>query len=158
MLRLMQGTHSKVAKQDDLILWSLQSMYVLLKRGECTQDDFKVDNFIKAKDGSPSWIAQCLVQQLFMEHIHSLVDGVREVDLALADKLNDEVLSKLADPMLYDSTFPMQDKDCIMEEAGQADESRDVLFFWRGVRVHAAVAREIAQGGSIIGRGMQKVL
>ena len=106
MLRLMQGTHSKVAKQDDLILWSLQSMHVLLKRGECTQDDFKVDNFIKAKDGSPSWIAQCLVQQLFMEHIHSLVDGVREVDLALADKLNDEVLSKLADPMLYDSTFP----------------------------------------------------
>ena len=70
MLRLMQGTHSKVEQQDDLIIWSLQSMYVLLKRGECTQNDFKVDNFIKAKDDSPSWIAQCLVQQSFMDHIH----------------------------------------------------------------------------------------
>ena len=60
ILRLSQGTHSKEAKQDDLILWCLQSMYVLLKRGECTQNDFKVDNFIKAKDGSLSWIAQCV--------------------------------------------------------------------------------------------------
>ena len=77
MLRLMQGTHSKVAKQDDLILWSLQSMYVLLKRGECTRDDFKCDNFIKAKDGSPSWIAQCLVQQSFLEHTHTLIGGWR---------------------------------------------------------------------------------
>ena len=153
MLRLMQGTHSKVAKQDDLILWSLQSMYVLLKRGECTQDDFKVDNFIKAKDGSPSWIAQCLVQQLFMEHIHSLVDGVREVDLALADKLNDEVLSKLADPMLYDSTFP-----CKTRIVSWRKQGRWMKVGMLGVRVHAAVAREIAQGGSIIGRGMQKVL
>ena len=88
MLRLMQGTHNRAAKQDDLILWSLQSMYVLLKRGECTQDDFKCDNFIKAKDGSPSWIAQCLVQQSFMEHIHSVVDGVKEVDPALAAKID----------------------------------------------------------------------
>ena len=128
MLRLMQGTHSKVAKQDDLILWSLQSMYVLLKRGECTQNDFKTDHFIKAKDGSPSWIAQCLVQRSFMEHIHSLVDGMRAVDPTLADKLNDEVLSKFANPMLYDSTFPMQDKDCTMEDAQvpEGDESRDV--------------------------------
>ena len=78
MLRLMQGTQSKVARQEDLTLWSLQSMYVLLKRGECTQNDFKTDNFIKAKDGSPSWIAQCLVQRSFMDHIHALVDGVAD--------------------------------------------------------------------------------
>ena len=128
MLRLMQGTHSKVAKQDDLILWSLQSMYVLLKRGECTQNDFKVDQFIKTKDGSPSWIAQCLVQRSFMEHIHSVVDGMSAVDPTLADKLNDEVLSKFANPMMYDSTFPMQDKDCTMEDTQvpEGDESRDV--------------------------------
>ena len=86
---------------------------------------------------------------------------MRAVDAALADKLSDEVLSKFANPMLYDSTFPMQEKDCTMEseDAGcSIDQVEGVGRDVGGVRVHAAVAREIAQGGSIIGRGMPKVL
>ena len=79
MLRLMQGTQSKTYKQEDLILWALQTMYVLLKRGESTESDFKIDNFIKARDGTASWIAQCLVQRVFMEHIHELVEAMRAV-------------------------------------------------------------------------------
>ena len=63
---------------------------------------------------------------------------MREVDPASADKLNDEVLSKFADPTLYDSTFPVrakprrtpvedaEDSEQLALEDGDADGSGDV--------------------------------
>ena len=131
LLRLMQGTAGKVANHQDLVLWSVQLMYVVLKRGECTESDFKVDHFCKAKDGTPSWIAQGLVQRTFLQHMQTVIENTRAVDAHLANLLTTEVLEKFADPIIYDATFPCQTKDVTDGDGdGTAAGSEDKGFVY----------------------------
>ena len=53
ILRLMQGTREKAAKQDDLILWCLQSMYVLLGRWGSNPGGFQGGLLYQAEGGHP---------------------------------------------------------------------------------------------------------
>ena len=107
MLRLMQGTANKNVPQGELLEWCLMTMLTLLDRGESTTDDFKADAFIKAKDGTPSWISTCSIQYLFVQQLATIAQNTKQLDSALGDKLQDRVLQHICTPSAYNATFPM---------------------------------------------------
>ena len=138
MLRLMQATSPKRgATMDDMLVWSLQTMLVLMQRGETEESDFKTENFIKQRDGTPSWIATCCVQRTFLQYVLTVIENSRQIDAQLADKLTVRVMQHFANPMKYHETCPpnkdedMELVDAPGEQGGRAWTPRVTWRTWK---------------------------
>ena len=155
MLRLLQGTaNNKSGSQADLVEWCLQTMLVLLQRGECTESDFKADSFIKSKDGTPSWIATCCVQRQFVLHVASVVDNTRKVDEPLAEKLIELVTTKFANPMEYHKICPCkEDQDVGMSE----DEDVATQQASSGSEYVEMLEQKLPKAGPLLAEVLRKV-
>ena len=101
-----------------------------------------------------------------MEHIRALVESVEAVDPALAGKLKEKVLSKFADPTMYDSTFPVrakprrapvedaEDSEQLALEDGDADGSGDV----GGSEYMEKLEEELPKAGPLLAETSKSVL
>ena len=74
----------------------------------------------------PSWIAQAIVQNAFMEHISPLVEGVQTVDPVLSDKLKSEVLAKFANPLMFNSTCPVPVSSPVVVKSSWGEQDGEV--------------------------------
>ena len=99
------------AKRDNVstekLSWCLKTLLTTLRRKEAEPDEFKVDTFSKARDGTPSWIAVALAQKSIAEHCQTIVNGLQSVNPTLAGKLTEKVLVKFSSHVMYDETFPV---------------------------------------------------
>ena len=106
MRLLINGCSNRSSDVSVLVEWCLETMLIMLARKDCAPSDFAVSQFSKARDGTPSWIAQAIATRVIVQHMQSILDNVAQVDAVLASKIREHVFDKMSSPQLHDQCFP----------------------------------------------------
>ena len=154
------------AKRDNVsterLSWCLKALLTTLRRKEAEPDEFKVDTFSKARDGTPSWIAVALAQKSIAERCQTIVNGLQSVNPTLAGKLTEKVLVKFSSHEMYDETFPVgrsgdtgvvgEEDD--MEDAGAEQAATDDAD--PGEQYMASLSEDLPRGGVLLAEILRK--
>ena len=154
------------AKRDNVstekLSWCLKTLLTTLRRKEAEPDEFKVDTFSKARDGTPSWIAVALAQKSITEHCQTIVNGLQSVNPTLAGKLTEKVLVKFSSHVMYDETFlvgrsgdtGVVGEDHDMENAGAEQAATDDVD--PGEQYMASLSEDLPRGGVLLAEILRK--
>ena len=90
------------------IRWVLDQMLTALDRKEISKSDFLLEAYKKPRNGSANFVQLAMATKVMVEHYETVVSGLATVDATLSQKLQDNVISQLCTPPLYNSKFPVE--------------------------------------------------
>ena len=105
--------------------WVLDQMLTALDRKEVGKSDFLLEAYKKPRNGSANFVHMAMSTKAMVEHCDSIVQGLFAMDEALANKLQDKVLSKLRTPRLYNQQFPVAAEDVADDDGSGVPASKD---------------------------------
>ena len=93
---VLTGSYNKIklflstCNNDNLTCaWVLDQIITALDRKEVGKGDFLLETYKKTRNGSANFVQMAIATKLMVEHCETIVEGLRGVDEALAEKLQE---------------------------------------------------------------------
>jgi len=107
----------------DAFIFCLEAAFMAMKRNLCQPKFFTMDALDKQRDGSAGWAATTVLKRAVLQHVHSIVRDMAQVDQATSTQLVDAVLPAFATPIAFLEKFPQADSQAESGPAGVSAEA-----------------------------------